>query len=59
MRSGALIFGPAVGRLEDPDRGEAWERAFHAVPDPDRNILGRRVLKARDFIQAIMIELSE
>src|SRR5208283_2944796 len=55
--SGAIVLSPAVGRLEDSNRSKAWERTLHAIPNPERDVLCCRVLKAGDFVQAIMIEL--
>src|SRR5262249_40906642 len=43
--------------LEDGDLHERGELRLHAVPDPLREILARRVLEPRDLVEVVMIEL--
>ena len=54
--SGALIFGPAIGRLEHLDARELRQRLLHPRENPYRDILRRRIAETVDLVQAMMIE---
>ena len=54
-----MIFGPAVRWSIDLNSRDLPEIRLHSIPDPDRDILGRRVLESLDLVQASVIQRAD
>ena len=57
--SAPLVFRPAVRRFVNPNGGDRLDARLEAVPDPDSDIFGGRVLEPSDLVETAVIQRAD
>lgn len=55
----AVILRKTIRSLVNYDARHFWKRRLDPMPNPNRDILRRRILKPLDIVEAVVIELGK